>query len=83
MLAFFNWSVNLPTAANFYDYYLVKAVTQDDLYNGRSLGNETASAAISMSKYVVYFLEVSLQGWCFLALICYVLSSLFVRFLPS
>jgi hypothetical protein len=62
MLEFFRWNVNLPTAAHFYDFYLVKAVAQDDVYNGRCLGDETTPAAVSMSKYVVYFLEVSLQG---------------------
>ena len=62
MLEFFGWNVNLPTAAHFYDYYLVKAVTSEDIYNGRYLGDEAALAVVSMSKYVIYFLEVSLQG---------------------
>ena len=62
LLEFFCWNVGLPTAAHFFDYFLVSSVAESDFFDGRNLGADTQSAVATMSKYVVYFLEISLQG---------------------
>jgi len=62
LLQFFRWHISLPTAAHFFEYFLVVSVTASDCFDGRSLGDQAESVMSTMSKYVVYFLEVSLQG---------------------
>ena len=62
LLQFFQWNISLPTAAHFYEYYLVDCVTADDYFEGRVLGSQATTAVATMSKYVIYFLEISLQG---------------------
>jgi len=62
ILQFFNWNISLPTAAHFYEYFLVISVTASDCFEGRSLGDQATAAVSTVSKYVVYFLEISLQG---------------------
>jgi len=62
LLQFFRWNIGLPTAAHFFEYYLVDSVAPTDCFEGRSLDGQAASVVSTMSKYVVYFLEISLQG---------------------
>ena len=62
LLQFFQWNISLPTAAHFYEYFLVDCVTADDYFEGRVLGSQATTAVATMSKYVIYFLEISLQG---------------------
>ena len=62
ILQFFRWNISLPTAAHFFEYFLVDSVTSSDYFEGRCLGSEVIAAVSTMSKYVVYFLEISLQG---------------------
>jgi len=64
VLQFFDWNISLPTAAHFFEYFLVDCVTADDYFEGRILGSQATTAIATMSKYVVYFLEISLQGLC-------------------
>ena len=62
LLQFFQWNVALPTAAHFLEYFLVAALTASDCFDGRSLGHQATEARSTLSKYVVYFLEISLQS---------------------
>ena len=62
VLQFFRWNISLPTAAHFFEYFLVDSVTASDCFEGRCLGSQAAVAVSTMSKYVTYFLEISLQG---------------------
>ncbi|XP_053731319.1 cyclin-J [Synchiropus splendidus] len=59
------WNLYLPTAAHFIDYYLSIAVQEGDLHNGLPMSSPE-KAQLYMSKYVDYFLEVSLQDHVFL-----------------
>ena len=56
--------VGLPTAAHFLEYFLVESVAASDCFDGRSLGSQVIAATPTVSKYVTYFLEISLQGTC-------------------
>jgi len=62
LLQFFQWNISLPTAAHFFEYFLVDSVAASDYFEGRSLGSQATAAVSTVSKYVVYFLEISLQG---------------------
>jgi len=62
VLQFFDWSIGLPTAAHFLEYFLVEAVTSSDCFEGQSLGSQATAALPTVTKYVTYFLEISLQG---------------------
>lgn len=61
LLDHFSWNVDLPTAANFVDIFLVHSVLHDDNHSGRPLSNKE-KARVYVKKYVHYFLEISLQG---------------------
>ena len=62
VLQFFQWNISLPTAAHFFEYFLIDSVAASDYFEGRRLGSQAAAAVSTVSKYVVYFLEISLQG---------------------
>ena len=62
LLQFFHWNISLPTAAHFFEYFLVDSVAASDYFEGRSLGSQASAAVSTLSKYVIYFLEISLQG---------------------
>jgi len=62
ILQFFNWNISLPTAAHFYEYFLLDSVAASDYFEGQSLGIQATAAVSTVSKYVIYFLEISLQG---------------------
>jgi len=70
LLQFFRWHISLPTAAHFFEYFFVVSVTESDCFEGRSLGDQASSVMSTMSKYVVYFLEISLQGDFILLITC-------------
>ena len=62
LLQFFQWNISLPTAAHFLEYFLIDSVAASDHFDGQSLGIQSTAAVSTMSKYVIYFLEISLQG---------------------
>lgn len=61
LLETFHWNIYLPTAAHFIEYYLSIAVSETDLHDGWPMAC-LEKTMLYMSKYVDYFLEVSLQG---------------------
>lgn len=61
LLETFQWNLYLPTAAHFIDYYLSIAVSEGDLHDGWPM-TCLEKTKLYLTKYVDYFLEVSLQG---------------------
>ena len=51
VLQFFRWHISLPTAAHFFEYFLVVSVTASDHFEGRSLGDQATSV---MSTCLLY-----------------------------
>ncbi|TWW77975.1 cyclin-J [Takifugu flavidus] len=65
LLETFQWNLYLPTAAHFIDYYLSIAVSEGDLHDGWPM-TCLEKTKLYLTKYVDYFLEVSLQDHVFL-----------------
>lgn len=59
-LQFFDWHISFPTSAHFFDYFFVDGMADADLSLWGSVGFEKAK--LYLTKYAIYFLEISLQG---------------------
>lgn len=60
VLSYFNWSLSIPTCAQFLPYYLLVAVDKSDLRNGIPITNKEAVQSC-LKKHTQYFQEISLQ----------------------
>lgn len=61
VLNFFDWSLSVPTVAQFVPYFLVVSVDDYDLIDGQRMTSKSAVVAC-LEKHTKYFMEISLQG---------------------
>ncbi|XP_061170451.1 cyclin-J-like [Saccostrea echinata] len=64
VLNFFDWSLSIPTVAQFVPYFLVVAVDDCDLIDGLPLSSKTAVKEC-LERHTKYFMEISLQDHVF------------------
>ena len=72
LLQFFDWNIARPTAAHFLGYFLTQAAVAAG-QPGQSLRTDNPDPRseftnVYMQKYTNYFLEISLQGRCYVIL---------------
>lgn len=58
---FFDWSLSIPTVAQFVPYFLVVSVDNYDLIDGHPILSKSA-VITCLEKHTKYFMEISLQG---------------------
>lgn len=61
VLNFFDWSLSIPTVAQFVPYFLVVSVDNHDLIDGQPILCKSA-VVTCLEKHTKYFMEISLQG---------------------
>lgn len=89
VLNFFDWSLSIPTVAQFVPYFLVVSVDNHDLIDGQPILCKSA-VVTCLEKHTKYFMEISLQDHVFrnytpslIAASCIAASRISLRLTPT
>ena len=61
ILDFFKWRIGMVTAAHFTEYFMLFAISEDDVHGYQAV-TDVEKILMYLKKYTNYFLEVCMQG---------------------